>query len=304
MGIKQRVMQVAWLYALWLAWGRLLYFRRIALLRLFYLLSRDAIALRALKGRHAGQRCFIIGNGPSLRADDLERLRGEVTFAFNRIYLMFEHTAWRPTYYICEDRKVIAQIATELPQVGLPRVFLSLWEKWDRTVPDIPKVTFFDLAFLPSYPDPPAFSADVARRAVCGGTVAYTAMQFAAYMGFAEIYLLGVDHSFARSMNLHGEVVVDPSARDYFSDWYVKDQNELDIPRPERSALAYVAAKRYADDHGIAICNATRGGKLEVFPRVDFDEVVPPAVESPRSSGRAAALSENSSSPVPPESAE
>lgn len=32
----------------------------------------------------------------------------------------------------------------------------------------------------------------------------------------------------------------------------------------------YVAAKQYADSHGIKIYNATRGGKLEVFTRVDF----------------------------------
>ena len=33
----------------------------------------------------------------------------------------------------------------------------------------------------------------------------------------------------------------------------------------------YKAAKQYADLHGIRICNATRGGKLEIFERVDFD---------------------------------
>ncbi len=35
-----------------------------------------------------------------------------------------------------------------------------------------------------------------------------------------------------------------------------------------------MAAKNYADSHGIKILNATRGGKLEVFERVNFDEIV------------------------------
>ena len=35
----------------------------------------------------------------------------------------------------------------------------------------------------------------------------------------------------------------------------------------------YQKAKQYADAHGIKIYNATRGGKLEVFPRVDFDSL-------------------------------
>ncbi|MBQ4379398.1 MAG: hypothetical protein II821_09430 [Treponema sp.] len=36
---------------------------------------------------------------------------------------------------------------------------------------------------------------------------------------------------------------------------------------------AFFAAKRYADEHGVRILNATRGGKIEVFERVDFDSL-------------------------------
>jgi uncharacterized Rossmann fold enzyme len=31
--------------------------------------------LKALKDLHRGKRCFIIGNGPSLKAEDLEMLK-------------------------------------------------------------------------------------------------------------------------------------------------------------------------------------------------------------------------------------
>ena len=37
--------------------------------------------------------------------------------------------------------------------------------------------------------------------------------------------------------------------------------------------MAYKKAKEYADKHGIKIYNATRGGALEVFPRVNFDDL-------------------------------
>ena len=37
---------------------------------------------------------------------------------------------------------------------------------------------------------------------------------------------------------------------------------------------AYKVAKQYADDHNIKIYNATRGGKLEVFERVDLDDIL------------------------------
>lgn len=37
------------------------------------------------------------------------------------------------------------------------------------------------------------------------------------------------------------------------------------------ATMAFEKAKEYADGHGIKIYNATRGGKLEVFERVNFD---------------------------------
>jgi hypothetical protein len=37
---------------------------------------------------------------------------------------------------------------------------------------------------------------------------------------------------------------------------------------------AYREAKKYADLHNIKIYNATRGGMLEVFERVDLDKVL------------------------------
>lgn len=59
--------------------------------------------LAALKDRHYGKRAVIIGNGPSLKMEDLGRLKNEITFASNRIYLAFDQTDWRPTYYsICD----------------------------------------------------------------------------------------------------------------------------------------------------------------------------------------------------------
>ena len=43
----------------------------------------------------------------------------------------------------------------------------------------------------------------------------------------------------------------------------------------DEATLSYQAAKQYAQTHGIKIKNATRGGKLNVFQRVDFDSLFP-----------------------------
>ena len=119
----------------------------------------------------------------------------------------------------------------------------------------------------------PLFSEDIAKRIYNSRTVVYTAIQIAVYMGFKEIYLIGVDHHFHTSMNSKGEIIVDQSAKDYFSDKYNEDKENLYIPNTDLSTLSFIAAKEYVDSHNVKIYNATRGGKLEVFQRVIFDEL-------------------------------
>ena len=43
-------------------------------------------ANRALKDRHVGKRCFVIGNGPSLARTDLAPLANEYTIGANSFY--------------------------------------------------------------------------------------------------------------------------------------------------------------------------------------------------------------------------
>ena len=92
-------------------------------------------------------------------------------------------------------------------------------------------------------------------------------------MGFSEIYFIGVDHHFRISRNNAGEIVVDNSVKDYFSEKYNEDKDKLYIPNTEKSTLTYVAMKDHCEKRGIRVFNATRGGKLEVFQRVDFDKL-------------------------------
>ena len=67
--------------------------------------------------------------------------------------------------------------------------------------------------------------------------------------------------------------VVDNSVKDYFTDKYNEDKDKLYIPNTERSTLTYVAMKNHCDARNIRVLNATRGGKLEVFPRIEFDSL-------------------------------
>ena len=111
------------------------------------------------------------------------------------------------------------------------------------------------------------FSPDISKCVYNGRTVTYVCLQLAMYLGFEEIYLLGVDFNY--SSNLKGQ-------ENHFKGYDKDGKNvRLNPVRPEMSLAAYKKAKEYAESQNVRIYNATRGGKLEVFERVNFDDLFP-----------------------------
>lgn len=241
--------------------------------RLHLSMFPEGKVLARLKCIHKGKRCFIIGNGPSLSAKDLTRLNdaGEISFAFNRIFHIFKDTPWRPTYYISQDEKMLAGSMEEVNRIEAKHKFIPIEMPYYYGI-NLEGITPFHIS-AKNEVSTPSFSDDIVKGVENSMTVVYTAIQFAVYMGIKEIYLIGVDHHFHTSINAQGEIVVDPTAKDYFNDAYNEDKKDLYIPNTDLSTLTFIAAKKYADAHGIKIYNATRGGKLEVFERKDFDSL-------------------------------
>ena len=101
-------------------------------------------------------------------------------------------------------------------------------------------------------------------------TVSYAAMQIAVYLGYSEIYLLGFDHNYSFEFDSSGNVISTGKTDTHF----FKDEVPEDIIADVWGMTkAYESFKDYADNHGIKVRNATRGGKLEVFERVNFDSI-------------------------------
>lgn len=229
------------------------------------------------KGKYAGRRCFLIGNGPSLNVKDLEILKknGEITFAFNRIYNIFEETSWRPDFYISQDEKMLAGCQKIVDGLSLDIKFIPIQLNWYYSI-NIHDALYFNFLSQP-FPEPLpemfSFSENAAEEIYCANTVMYTAVQLASYMGFSEIYFIGVDHQFHISQNNAGKIVIDNTVKDYFSDKYNEDREKLYIPNTEKSTLTYLAILKNCEEKNIKVYNATRGGKLEVFPRVEFDSL-------------------------------
>ena len=231
--------------------------------------------LASFKYKYKGKRCFLVGNGPSLKADDLTKIQenGDITFAFNRVYNIFDDTPWRPTFYISQDEKMLGGCQDVVNTLELSYKFIPIQLNWYHNI-NIDNALYFNMNWQQvENPIDFGFSDDISHEIFCASTGMYTAAQLAAYMGFNEIYFIGVDHHFQTSINNKGEIVVDNTVKDYFSDKYNADKENLYIPNTEKSTLTYVAMKKHCDKRNIKVFNATRGGKLEVFPRVNFDSL-------------------------------
>lgn len=219
------------------------------------------IYLSKYKNIYNSQKCFLIGNGPSLRYQDLDVLASQniISFGCNRVYLIFEKTEWRPHFYIVIDDDAYRAVKDNIREFS----FTMFAKDFFGTEVNDNRINKFRSADARYYPGYPSFSDDMTKVLYGGRTVMYEMLQIAAYMGFKEIYLLGVDFSW-------GEDGRDTHfCKDYMNDKLVKDAMYL----KEEQKHAYIAAKNYADAHGIKIYNATRGGHLDVFERVNFDEL-------------------------------
>ncbi len=215
--------------------------------------------LSSLRNIHSGKRCFIIGNGPSLRKEDLQKLyqQREYTFACNSLINLFDEFNFYPTYYFVQDNKVLLNNKEKISTLKGNVFIKSHYSKRYH----IPGVTYYNMLFKQN---PIGFSHNIQNVVYSGQTVAYSMIQFAAYMGFTEIYLLGIDCSYSINNN---KVTSDS----YCNKKMFDPKKPHNLPEVDIMLQSFEQAQKSCEQSGIHIYNAARGGKLEIFPRVDFD---------------------------------
>lgn len=233
----------------------------------------SASALREFQDRHLGERCFILGNGPSLKSTDLSLLKNEITFGLNRVYLLFPNLGFTTTYFVAINTLVIEQCAREITQLAMPKFITWRGRKW---VEDDPSVVFLDTDYTP----PAIFSKDSTQRIFEGSTVTYVALQLAYYFGFSEVILIGVDHHFKTKGTPNKIVVSQGGDQDHFASNYFDKGFRWQLPDLEASEQAYRMARAAFEAAGRRVLDATIGGKLTVFPKVDYFEVLKRLVEN------------------------
>jgi len=245
--------------------------RRILNLREWYSWKFSALAkqhqqkIRQFKSIHQGKRCFIIANGPSLKKTDLSFLKDEFTIGMNRIYLLFNELGFKPTYYVCSNNLLLEQFTDDIDALKMPK-FLN----WSRKELFTNENSHFVKHFL-SLND--GFSTDISKGTYGGGTVTYFALQLAYYMGFTEVYLVGLDHNFAEKGTPNKtEVRTENEDKSHFHPNYFPKGIKWQLPDLLRSELAYeLAAKHFGQDNR-KVEDLTVGGKCEVFPKREYSK--------------------------------
>ena len=225
--------------------------------------------LAALKDIHKGKRAFIIGNGPSLKQTDLSKLKNEITFGMNRIYLAFPELGFTTKYICVTNDLVIEQFVNDFLALQVPQFIAWRSRRHYESQTSINQLPTF---VYTSYTGP-KFSPDVRGRVWEGATVTNLALQLAFHMGIEKAILIGVDHNFASKGDANKTVVSEGDDPNHFMPNYFGKGVKWQLPDLDTSEVGYIMAREFFHKAGREVVDATIGGKLTIFPKVDYNSL-------------------------------
>lgn len=219
-------------------------------------------------------RAFVIGNGPSLAATPMWRLRGEFTIACNRFDLL--RAGWDPNYWIMADVHH-SDMWWNWDDL-LSRKSTFVFREQDRSV--IEPLGRPNVAFVPRCEHiggdhvPTAWHLPTACE--YGGSISY-AIQLAALMGRSPIYLVGADLYVYRGPDEPDINHFHPS----YCPYKIRKSTGEEMIGPadwahlnDRLIHSHEIARDSAARMGIEIVNATVGGALETYRRVAINDAL------------------------------
>ena len=235
--------------------------------------------LKSLKNKYAGKRCFILGNGPSLNHCDLSLLKDEYSFAVNGIFYKTQEMGYRPNFYMVEDNHVVYDNREQINAYECEYKFFPFSYKHvidpDKNTIFLPSDFGFYREYHPYYCKP-RFSKDVSRSIYVGQSVTIMQLQMAYHLGFTEVYLIGMDFSYALPESTEVDGCNYTSNEDdinhFHPDYFGKGKKWHD-PKLDRVLMNYEKCKEEFEADGRKIYNATVGGKLEIFERKNYSDL-------------------------------
>jgi hypothetical protein len=221
--------------------------------------------IRSYKNICKGQRCFIVGNGPSVNKTNFNIIKNEIIFGTNRLYQAINQLGINCSYYVTSNRSIVSEDFDALCHLDIP-IFLGQHgaEAYGQKMIET-KHEFKHMPIIFHYKrrlmwDGAEMSTDLQKGSSDGDTVVMEGLQIAYYMGFKKVYLIGCDCDFSVQGHFYNE-----------SPELYRDEMMTCISRWFES---YKMCKQAYEADGREIINATVGGKLEVFRRQSLDEIM------------------------------
>jgi hypothetical protein len=222
-------------------------------------LSQDDKRIRELFNRHLGERCFIVATGPSLKKTDLALIKDEIVFGVNKLYLALDKLDINPKYWVVINRNII-NYYKKLLKLNVTiflggnagNIFLKKrYSKEPIVMRHLGRIHIFKKV-----------SKDLTKGTYGDGSVVFEALQIAYYMGFKEIYLVGVDCDYSKDQHVYEE----KCSKEYL---------KKNATKPWATVFkSYKIVKDEFEKDGREIYNCTVGGSLEVFERKKLEKVV------------------------------
>ena len=226
-----------------------------------------------LKNIHEGESCFIVAPGPSLMIKDIEYIQDLESIAVNGTISLMNYSCWHPTYYVLFDGRSYKKILKEEGRFNIDifpkeKAFLNALLRRDiEKNTNTEKIVFVPYCNSGNSEEKNVLHLRYNDNLLWGyydlATVTNAAIHIAQYMGFKKIYLLGVDCDYSQP-------------KQYFSN--TKNNNVKSLQKAQfvqkRMFKAYSYMKKQMNKRGVEIYNATRGGALEVFPRIQLEDAV------------------------------
>lgn len=247
--------------------------------RPFFYRRSSKMDILNLKDKFKGGRCIIIGNGPSLNKNDLSLIQNECTFGVNGVFYKTKECGFRPKFYVVEDSDVMADNVKEINDYEAEYKFFPV--NYKHLIKNRKNTIFFHMDtgyYNKTSPHfrVPRFSADMSHMLYCGQSVTMINLQIAYYLGFSEVYLIGMDFDYKipSSAIVDGNRItsMEDDENHFHADYFGKGKVWHD-PELDKVLNSYKLMKLMYEIDGRKIYNATIGGKLELFERVDYNEV-------------------------------
>lgn len=249
------------------------------------------------KNIHQGKRCFIIGNGPSIKQIDLSQLKDEITFTVNQLPRMNEFSEIRTTYHLWSDERFFDLDPQSEEDAELLRVMKSVNTKGNKPtvfykttahsmIDEFNLTNDLDIEY---YMDggignqQSTIEYPIDRLIPKFATCIHYAIVIAVYMGFSEIYLLGCDCTgIINTINAR----IDANQAYEYAYQVTENEKKRMMKVSKYTSIAdefewygnllrtYGVLYEYAQNHKCSLYNATETSIIEGVPKVDFERII------------------------------